>query len=134
VKRTVPILSFVLLVPVFELACFRLPIMDWFWLHVYLVLAVIIVGAVSCIFRRSRSIAYLVLSDGVIGALAGICTYLLYPFFESASSPASSTIEGLAQALAHALSPIFYAGIAMAFGLFLGWLPAWLYLRSHNVA
>ena len=132
-KRTVLILSFVLFVPVFELVCLHLPIMDWFWLHICLVLAAIITGTVLWFLHTSRRFACLLLSAGAFAMLAGICTYFLYPLVESTSPPATSGIEAVAHALGHALSPIFYAGIAMALGLFLGWLPAWLYLRSHNV-
>ena len=133
-KRALPILFFVLLVPAFELACLRLPVWDWFCFHVGLVLAVLIAGAALWFLRRSRRFARLLLSAGAIAAVAGVCTFLLYPLFEPASPPTTDRLEALAQALASALSPIFYAGIAMALGLFLGWLPAWLYLRSTNVA
>jgi hypothetical protein len=133
VKRALPIFFFVLLVPIFELACLRLPIMDWFYFHLGLVLAVLIAGAALWSLRRSR-FSRLLLSAGTIAAVAGVGTYFLYPFFESSSSSAASGSEAVAHALAHTLSPIFYAGIAMALGLFVGWLPAWLHLRSTDVA
>ena len=112
VKGKLLIFSIFLLVPLFEVACSHLPIMDWFWLHVGLVLAVVICGAVACRFRSSRRLSYLLLSAGVIALLAGISAYILFPLFESPSQPATSSAEALAHVLGHALGPIFYASIA----------------------
>src|SRR4051794_167254 len=129
-KRAFPILFFLLPVPLFELACLRLPIVDWFNFHVGLVIAVLTAGAAMWLLRWNRHFAYLLLSAGAIATAAGACTYFGYPFVEHRSAPTADRAEAVAAALAHALSPLFYASIAMGVGLFLGWLPAWLCARS----
>jgi hypothetical protein len=128
------IVALLLFVSSFEWAWshWQMMFMDWFWLHVELVFAVLILGAVLWFPRRSRRVSWLLPCAGVMAALAGIGTYLLYPLFESARPPATDRIEALANALGDALGPVYFATIAMAAGLFLGWLPAWFYLRAHT--
>lgn len=124
-----------LFVPLFEVtpAVLNLSIVDWFWRHVELMLAVIITGIILSFFRKSRRLSYLFLSSGVFAALGGASAYTLYPIFlGSAPGPAADVYVGLANALADVLGPIFVASIAISFGLVLGWLPAWLYLRAEG--
>ena len=128
-RQKLPLFAPTLLIGLIELAAgwFDMNIVDWFYLHIILLLSTVVIGLVLLFFRKHRKLACLFLSSGLTAALAGVAAYTLDPLFRS---PSPATM--LAEALGYAFGPFIFAAIAIAVGLAIGWLPVWLCLRSRN--